>query len=65
MTRPAGIRQADLERLLAAAQRRAPGSRVIVDLARQRVEIVLSPAGSITDSAEDDDNPWMQADGPA
>ena len=65
MTKPAIIPQAAIERAISAARKKAPGSRVIIDHVRQRVEIVLSPAGSMIDSAEDDDNPWIQADGPA
>lgn len=65
MTRPARITQADIERAIGAARKKAPGFRVIVDHARQRVEIVLSPTEPMSDSAQDDDNPWNLEDGPA
>jgi len=65
VTRRATIPQADIERVISAAARRAPGSRVIVDLARQRVEIVLASSDSQPRDSQDDDNPWDEDHGPA
>jgi hypothetical protein len=56
----ARICQADIERTIRAARKAAPGSRIIVDLARQRVEIDLT--GGADSASESDPNPWDEDD---
>jgi hypothetical protein len=60
VTAPARITQADMTRAVKAARAAAPDARIIVDLARQRLEIII---GSTQASVEE--NPWDDDDGEA
>lgn len=58
MTAPARITQAEMQRAVSAARRAGgAGTRVVIDLRNQKVEIILGEAAN--DAA---DNPWDDDD---
>ncbi len=64
MTRRGNFRQADIERAIRAVKAAAPSARLIIDLDRKRVEIILSPGESAEDVSDIQINPWDEEDGP-